>query len=104
MKDEDRPEPYEVMNEGDATQFVDRLTKAVSLVMLVLIGVLLYTLDARAGENWCSQWAEGYAAGFCFHTRQCYIAPKVCPAPEGGEIDGYMRGLRDGLQDRRARI
>ena len=74
------------------------------MVSAMIIGAVLISRAAHAEDGWCAEWAEGYAAGFCLHTRQCYIAPKVCPAPEGGEIDGYMRGLRDGLQDRRARI
>jgi len=69
-----------------------------------IVAVLAISQAAHAEDGWCAEWAEGYAAGFCLHTRQCYIAPKVCPAPADGEIDGYMRGLRDGLNDRRARI
>ena len=98
MKDEN--EPYEVMNEGDTTQFVDRLTKVVSLVMLVLIGVLLYTLDAKAGENWCADWQQGYEASFYLVCRQCQtIEPKECPDPEPTDSSGYMRGVKDGAAD-----
>ena len=74
------------------------------LIIALALGIWAISDAAHAEGNWCAEWAEGYAAGFCLHTRQCYIAPKVCPAPEGGEVDGYMRGLRDGLQDRRATI
>ena len=74
------------------------------LTAAMIIGGVLISEAAHAEDGWCAEWAEGYAAGFCLNARQCYIAPKVCPAPADGEIDGYMRGLRDGLQDRRARI
>jgi len=74
------------------------------LTAAMIIGGMAISRAAHAEDGWCAEWAEGYAAGFCLHTRQCYIAPKVCPAPEVGEIDGYMRGLKDGLNDRRATI
>ena len=74
------------------------------LIIALALGIWAISDAAHAEGNWCAEWAEGYAAGFCLHTRQCSIAPKDCPAPEGGEVDGYMRGLRDGLQDRRATI
>lgn len=102
MKDENRPEPYEVMNEGDATQFVDKITKVVSLIMLILIGVLLYALNAGAaeGHNWCSDWQDGYEASFYLMCRQCQsIEPKECPEPEPTDSSGYMRGVKDGAAD-----
>ena len=74
------------------------------MVSAMIIGAVLISRAAHADGNWCAEWAEGYAAGFCLHTRQCYIAPKVCPAPADGEIDGSMRGLKYGLNDRRATI
>lgn len=102
MKDEDRPEPYEVMNEGDATQFVDKITKVVSLIMLILIGVLLYAMNAGAaeGRNWCGEWEDGYTAAYYLQCYSCQsIPPQVCPYPVETEYrDGYMRGVVEGAE------
>lgn len=91
---------------GANTMSQQRIARRIISVLTLATIVAVWAISdaAHAEDGWCAEWAEGYAAGFCLHTRQCYIAPKVCPTPVDGEIDGYMRGLRDGLNDRRATI
>lgn len=77
------------------------LELVISAVFVILIGVLLSTKsEAAEGRNWCSDWADGYAIGFCWSKQPClYIPPQVCPYPKPNQHDGYMAGLNKGLKD-----
>ena len=105
MKDQ---EPYESMPEGQEGALSAFLTKLVSGVMVILIGVLLYvlSLSAEASEypkvatNWCAQWQEAYEYSFYMKCRSCQdIEPKQCPTPEHPSQDGTLKGIKDGAAD-----
>lgn len=71
------------------------------LIAVLIALILLGSNGARADEarNWCADWADGYYAGLCWNGCPAEPAPAMCPYPEPDEVDGYMRGLREGLKD-----
>jgi hypothetical protein len=93
-------EPYESMPEGPKHAVCDWLAGLLASSALIIGIIALAWTDDASANNWCADWADGYAIGFCWSRENCsYIPPKVCPYPQEGETDGYMRGLNDGLKD-----
>lgn len=91
-------QPYEVMNEGEPHAEMDWLAKVIGLLMLALIILVASACPAKAANNWCGQYADGYLTGYCWTRKRCdYVPPVVCPAPVSADEDAYMAGLRDGL-------
>ena len=105
-------EPYESVPEGQENALAVFLTKLVSAVMVILIGILLYVLspNAEASEypkvatNWCAEWQEAYEYSFYLKCRSCQdIEPKQCPTPEHPSQDGTLKGIKDGAADGKAK-
>ena len=79
-------------------------TLILSTSMMVLIAAMIFALSrtAEAAESWAAQWAEGYEIGYCWTRDPCeYIPPVQIPHPEDGQSDGYVAGLKRGLEDGR---
>ena len=73
------------------------ITLLVSLLLLALL-IIVHLPQAHAGQNWCGDWKEGFAIGYCWTRKECtYIPPQFCPYPEDDQQDGYIVGLRDGM-------
>lgn len=69
------------------------------LILLIVLLLAAFPVHANEGRNWCADYIDGYTLGYCWE--ECgYIPPTMCPYPRDGETDGYMRGLREGLEDR----
>ena len=78
------------------------ITMILSASMMVLIAAMVFALaqPAEAAESWAAQWASGYETGYCWTRNPCeYIPPVQIPYPEDGQDDGYVAGLKAGLED-----
>ena len=92
-------EPYEVMPEGEKHATVDWIARIICGVLLALIILVASACPAHAAGTWCSDWADGFETGYCWRKDDCqYIPPQICPAPKDGQTDGYVVGLRQGLE------
>ena len=65
---------------------------------VIILSAIILSAPAHAGQNWCGDWKEGFAVGYCWTREECtYIPPQFCPYPTDDQQDGYIVGLRDGL-------
>lgn len=66
----------------------------------MIIGGVLISDAAHAGDSWCGEWEDGYTAAYYLQCYSCQsIPPQVCPYPvETDSIDGYMTGVREGAE------
>ena len=93
-------EPYECMNESDPHAAADYITRLLAGLLLALIILVASACPAKAAESWAAQWVQGYEIGYCWARQPCdYIPPVQIPYPEDGQSDGYVAGLKSGLED-----
>jgi hypothetical protein len=92
------------MPEGEPHAATNYITRLLAGLLIVLIGIaaLAWPNHAGAAESWAAQWVDGYETGFCWTRNPCeYIPPVQIPYPEDGQSDGYVAGLKRGLEDGR---
>ena len=97
----------EMNDENEPTWRETAITMILSASMMGLIAAMVFALaqPAEAGESWAAQWADGYATGYCWTRNPCdYIPPVQIPYPEDGQSDGYVAGLKRGLEDGRQEL
>lgn len=83
------------------TTFERKLVLLLCAFSLILAAITL-SGPAKADNNWCGDFADGYVVGYCWKDSRCaYVPPVMCPYPEDGQEDGYMVGLMSGLDDAR---
>ena len=100
----DERQPYETMNEGEphaATNYIARLLAGLLIALIVLIAS---ACPAKASENLCRAYGQGWALGICWRSTECYIPPVRCPVGLEDADQAYMAGLRDGLKAGRVEI
>ena len=98
-------EPYETMPEGQPHALADWITRLLAFLLLALIVLIASACPAKAAESWAAQWVDGYETGFCWTRNPCeYIPPVQIPYPEDGQSDGYVAGLKRGLEDGRQEL
>ena len=69
--------------------------RSLAAVVFLLPGITM-------ANSWCEGFAAGFENGYCYRDEYCLPGPVVCPQMEtlsSDEIDGYMRGLKDGAAD-----
>lgn len=104
-EEENRQEPYEVYPEADPHAATDYITRLLAGLLLALIVLIASACPAQAAETWAAQWVSGYTTGFCWTRNPCdYIPPVQIPEPEDGQSDGYVAGLKRGLEDGRQEL
>ena len=97
--------PYECLPEGPKHAAADYITRLLAGLLLALIVLIASACPAKAAESWAAQWADGYATGYCWTRNPCdYIPPVQIPYPEDGQDDGYVAGLKAGLEDGKEEI
>ena len=101
----DDQNPYEVYPESDPHAAADWITRLLAFLLLALIVLIASACPAKAAESWAAQWVSGYETGFCWTRNPCdYIPPVQIPYPEDGQSDGYVAGLKAGLEDGRQEL
>lgn len=93
MKTDEDENPFTLVD------LITLIISGITIVMIVVFMAFIGPVQASEGRNWCADYIDGYTLGYCW--KECgYIPPTMCPYPRDGETDGYMRGLREGLEDR----